>query len=85
MNINDFFLKLKLKRNKSNEKINKYINNRIEGGIGTVLKFWPIKCFRPCPNFIENGGLYQRAGQGLNEIAFGRDTKYGDDYDDYEY
>jgi hypothetical protein len=59
--------------------------NRIEGGIGTVLKFWPIKCFRPCPNFIENGGLYQRAGQGLNEIAFGRDTKYDADYDDYEY
>lgn len=49
---------------------------RIEGGIGTVLKFWPIKCFRPCPNFIENGGFYTRAGQGLDEIAFGRDSKY---------
>jgi len=51
-------------------------SGRIEGGIGTVLTFWPIKCYRPCPTFIENGGLYQRAGQGLDEIAFGRDTKY---------
>mmetsp|Transcript_65522 Transcript_65522/g.73118 ORF Transcript_65522/g.73118 Transcript_65522/m.73118 type:complete len:166 (+) Transcript_65522:37-534(+) len=51
-------------------------SGRIEGGIGTILTFWPIKCYRPCPTFIENGGFYQRAGQGLDEIAFGRDTKY---------
>ena len=51
-------------------------SGRIEGGIGTVLKFWPIKAYRPCPNFIERGGMYQRSGQGLDEIAFGRDSKY---------
>lgn len=51
-------------------------SGRIEGGIGTILTFWPIKAYRPCPNFIENGGFYSRAGQGLDEIAFGRDSKY---------
>uniref|UniRef100_A0A7R9ZUH7 Uncharacterized protein n=1 Tax=Pseudo-nitzschia arenysensis TaxID=697910 RepID=A0A7R9ZUH7_9STRA len=51
-------------------------SGRIEGGIGTVLKFWPIKAYRPCPRFIENGGFYARSGQGLDEIAFGRDSKY---------
>jgi hypothetical protein len=49
---------------------------RIEGGIGVILKFWPIKAYRPCPKLIENGGFYQRSGQGLDEIAFGRDSKY---------
>eukprot|EP00532_Pseudo-nitzschia_australis_P001726 CAMPEP_0168182784 /NCGR_PEP_ID=MMETSP0139_2-20121125/12078_1 /TAXON_ID=44445 /ORGANISM="Pseudo-nitzschia australis, Strain 10249 10 AB" /LENGTH=143 /DNA_ID=CAMNT_0008103737 /DNA_START=126 /DNA_END=557 /DNA_ORIENTATION=+ len=51
-------------------------SGRIEGGIGTILKFWPIKAYRPCPNFIESGGFYTRSGQGLDEIAFGRDSKY---------
>mmetsp|Transcript_19832 Transcript_19832/g.45246 ORF Transcript_19832/g.45246 Transcript_19832/m.45246 type:complete len:139 (+) Transcript_19832:157-573(+) len=51
-------------------------SGRIEGGIGVVLKFWPIKAYRPCPNFIANGGFYTRSGQGLDEIAFGRDSKY---------
>lgn len=50
--------------------------HRIEGGIGLVLKWWPIKAYRPCPNFIENGGFYQRSGQGLDEIAFGRDSTF---------
>ena len=45
-------------------------SGRILGGIGTVLVWWPIKAFRPCPNFVERGGQYQRAGQGLDEIAF---------------
>ena len=53
-----------------------YHKKRIEGGIGVVLKFWPIKAYRPCPNFIANGGFYTRSGQGLDEIAFGRDSKY---------
>mmetsp|Transcript_11561 Transcript_11561/g.27567 ORF Transcript_11561/g.27567 Transcript_11561/m.27567 type:complete len:142 (-) Transcript_11561:135-560(-) len=51
-------------------------SGRIEGGIGTILKFWPIKAYRPCPQLIENGGMYTRSGQGLDEIAFGRDSKY---------
>lgn len=51
-------------------------SGRISGGIGAVLDWWPIKAYRPCPNFIERGGFYARSGQGLDEIAFGRDSKY---------
>lgn len=51
-------------------------SGRILGGIGTVLTWWPIKAYRPCPNFIENGGRYVRSGQGLDEIAFGRDSTF---------
>eukprot|EP00804_Cyclotella_cryptica_P016139 CCRYP_004241-RB/>CCRYP_004241-RB protein AED:0.11 eAED:0.11 QI:159/1/1/1/1/1/3/366/162 len=47
-------------------------SGRILGGIGTVLEWWPIKAYRPCPNFVERGGKYVRSGQGLDEIAFGR-------------
>lgn len=46
--------------------------NRILGGIPTILPWWPIKPYRPCPNFIANGGKYSRIGQPLDEIAFGR-------------
>ena len=49
---------------------------RISGGIGAVLDWWPIKAYRPCPNFIERGGMYSRSGQALDEIAFGRDSKF---------
>ena len=45
---------------------------RIEGGLGAILGWWPIRAYRPCPNFVERGGFYQRSGQGLDEIAFGR-------------
>lgn len=41
-----------------------------------VLDWWPIKAYRPCPNFIERGGRYVRSGQGLDEIAFGRDSTF---------
>lgn len=51
-------------------------SGRISGGIGAVLDWWPIKAYRPCPNFIERGGKYARSGQGLDEIAFGRDSKF---------
>ena len=51
-------------------------SGRILGGIGTVLDWWPIKAYRPCPNLIERGGRYDRAGQGLDEIAFGRDSTF---------
>ena len=47
----------------------------ILGGIGVVLPWWPIKAYRPCPNFINRGGNYVRSGQGLDEIAFGREAQ----------
>jgi len=47
-------------------------SGRIAGGIGAVISWIPIKAYRPCPNFIENGGQYTRTGQSLDEIAFGR-------------
>ncbi|KAL7550301.1 hypothetical protein ACHAWF_013544 [Thalassiosira exigua] len=54
-------------------------SGRILGGIGTVLDWWPIKAYRPCPNFIDRGGKYVRSGQGLDEIAFGRDSTFQSD------
>ncbi|KAL7440283.1 hypothetical protein ACHAXM_007109 [Skeletonema potamos] len=51
-------------------------SGRILGGIGVVLDWWPIKAYRPCPNFIERGGRYVRSGQALDEIAFGRDSTF---------
>lgn len=47
-------------------------NGRIIGGLGAVLKWWPIKAYRPCPDFINAKKIYRRAGQSLDEIAFGR-------------
>ena len=48
---------------------------RVIGGIGSVPGFgwWPIKAYRPCTNFIESGKTYQRKGQILDKIMFGRD------------
>ncbi|KAL3811651.1 hypothetical protein ACHAXA_004383 [Cyclostephanos tholiformis] len=54
-------------------------SGRILGGIGMVLEWWPIKAYRPCPNFVDRGGRYVRAGQGLDEIAFGRDSTFRSD------
>lgn len=54
-------------------------SGRILGGIGVILPWWPIKAYRPCPNFINAGGKYQRSGQGLDEIAFGRDSSFNQD------
>ena len=51
-------------------------SGRILGGIAVVLPWWPIKAYRPCPNFIAKGGFYERSGQGLDEIAFGRDSTF---------
>eukprot|EP00245_Coleochaete_scutata_P007475 TRINITY_DN22895_c0_g1_i1.p1 TRINITY_DN22895_c0_g1~~TRINITY_DN22895_c0_g1_i1.p1 ORF type:complete len:171 (-),score=20.95 TRINITY_DN22895_c0_g1_i1:41-553(-) len=47
---------------------------RMMGGLGAVPGFgwWPIKAYRPCPMFIDAGGKYQRKGQSLEEVAFGR-------------
>mmetsp|Transcript_11406 Transcript_11406/g.13008 ORF Transcript_11406/g.13008 Transcript_11406/m.13008 type:complete len:141 (-) Transcript_11406:391-813(-) len=47
-------------------------SGRILGGIGVVLTWWPIKAYRPCPEFVNSGGQYTRKGQALDEIAFGR-------------
>jgi hypothetical protein len=52
-------------------------SGRIAGGLGAVLPWLPVKAYRPCPNFVDRGGVYQRSGQGLDEIAFGRDSTYG--------
>jgi hypothetical protein len=49
---------------------------RIIGGIGVIAPWWPIKAYRPCPNYIAKGGVYERSGQGLDEIAFGRDSTF---------
>lgn len=57
-------------------------SGRILGGIPLILPWWPIKPYRPCPNFIANGGQYSRIGQPLDEIAFGRGGPINDDEDD---
>jgi hypothetical protein len=56
-------------------------SGRILGGIPTILPWWPIKPYRPCPNFIANGGQYTRIGQPLDEIAFGRSGNVDEDDD----
>lgn len=56
-------------------------SGRILGGIPTILPWWPIKPYRPCPNFIANGGQYSRIGQPLDEIAFGRASVDAEDDD----
>lgn len=58
-------------------------SGRILGGIPTIPLFswWPIKPYRPCPNFIANGGQYSRIGQPLDEIAFGRGNLEDEDDD----
>mmetsp|Transcript_1205 Transcript_1205/g.2235 ORF Transcript_1205/g.2235 Transcript_1205/m.2235 type:complete len:141 (+) Transcript_1205:448-870(+) len=62
-----------------NRALSLLYHQSILGGIGTVLTWWPIKAYRPCPNFIERGGRYVRSGQGLDEIAFGRDSTFQND------
>lgn len=51
-------------------------SGRIPGGLGAVFPWIPIKAYRPCPNFLARGGRYQKTGQGLDEIAFGRDSSF---------
>lgn len=45
---------------------------RIIGGLGAVVKWWPIKAYRPCGELVKAKKTYRRAGQSLDEIAFGR-------------
>lgn len=53
-------------------------NGRIIGGLGAFLSWWPIKAYRPCPDYLNAKKVYRRAGQSLDEIAFGRKAE-GDD------
>ncbi|KAI0562677.1 hypothetical protein FGB62_55g054 [Gracilaria domingensis] len=45
---------------------------RIAGGLGAVVNWWPIKAYRPCPEYLKAKKTYKRSGQSLEEIAFGR-------------
>lgn len=49
-------------------------SGRIMGGIGAVPGFgwWPIKAYRPCGKAADAGVTYQRKGQGVDEVMFGR-------------
>jgi len=49
-------------------------SGRIMGGIGAVPGFswWPIKAYRPCGKATSAGIAYQRKGQGVDEVMFGR-------------
>lgn len=40
--------------------------------MGALVSWWPIKAYRPCPEFLKAKKTYKRAGQSLDEIAFGR-------------
>ncbi|XP_073306730.1 uncharacterized protein [Primulina huaijiensis] len=50
---------------------------RIQGGIATVPGFgwWPIKAYRPCPDFVASGGRYRRSGQSMDEVVSGSGRK----------
>jgi hypothetical protein len=34
--------------------------------------WWPIKAYRPCGKAADAGVTYQRKGQGVDEVMFGR-------------
>ena len=36
-------------------------SGRITGGLGAVFDWFPVKAYRPCPNYIERGGFYSRS------------------------
>lgn len=45
-------------------------DGKIQGGIATVLPWWPIKVFRPCPSYLEAGYVYRREGQTMDQVLF---------------
>lgn len=53
-------------------------DGRVIGGLGAVVKWWPIKAYRPCEYLVNARIRYERKGQSLDEIAFGRKSR-GDD------
>ena len=45
-------------------------DGKIQGGIATVLPWWPIKVFRPCPSYQAAGYVYKREGQTMDQVLF---------------
>ena len=45
-------------------------SGKVQGGIATVLPWWPIKVFRPCPAYLEAGYVYRREGQTMDQVLF---------------
>lgn len=45
---------------------------KMQGGIATYPGFgwWPIKVFRPCPEYIKGGYIYKREGQTMDQVLF---------------
>ena len=67
-----FIIHATMNNNNNNLPHPNHNHTRIAGGIGALVPWIPIKAYRPCPNFVDRGGNYQRAGQPLDEIAFGK-------------
>tara|TARA_A100001035_G_scaffold195849_1_gene156765 strand:+ start:388 stop:735 length:348 start_codon:yes stop_codon:yes gene_type:complete len=44
----------------------------MQGGIATYPYFgwWPIKVFRPCPEYVRGGYIYKREGQTMDQVLF---------------
>ena len=45
---------------------------KMQGGIATYPGFgwWPIKVFRPCPEYVRGGYIYKREGQTMDQVLF---------------
>ena len=45
---------------------------KMQGGIATYPYFgwWPIKVFRPCPEYVRGGYIYKREGQTMDQVLF---------------
>jgi hypothetical protein len=44
----------------------------MQGGIATIgfMSWWPIKVYRPCPEYIKAGYVYKREGQTMDQVLF---------------
>lgn len=53
---------------------------RVMGGLASIPGFgwWPIKAYRPCTEYVKAGNVYQRQGQSLDEVAFGKKASNDD-------
>ena len=45
---------------------------KMQGGIATIgfMSWWPIKVYRPCPEYIKAGYVYKREGQTMDQVLF---------------
>ena len=45
---------------------------KMQGGIATYPYFgwWPIKVYRPCPEYVAGGYIYKREGQTMDQVLF---------------